>query len=355
MTNRTVAMLVSLFGAIGASSSGWPQQRVVTTPSWKDAHGPLEHWVAQAKAGKTRLLILVQRTASCEKSCQAIVRTLTNRRLVGLLPLRYFANAGEGCDVAQRYNVVEFPTLLLLDHQARELGRATVAEQIPALISGKLSYAALQTQLKRQPTVSTRLALGRMLAAAGLEQRATGVLAPLSDCRPRQPCHPAALWALGDLLYLRSLGAKPRARQLLQMLLSRFAKSDYAQLARLALAASWLPQHGARAALWLRQVPALAAAELLGRAGQPRQALAYAQRAVREQPSNPAAHATLAEVLGRLGKQRAARRSIEHALKRDAKNPQLRLLKQQIVGNLLTIIDPDPHFLPSRSPTPPQP
>jgi tetratricopeptide (TPR) repeat protein len=246
--------------------------------------------------------------------------------LDGYLRVAYDAEEGEGKDVAERYNAIAFPTLLVVGRDGREVGRITgdlPARELLAALNkirtGAESLARLEQLAQKRPDdLKLRLRVGSEWAFRGSRPKACAHLDAVIAGDPQNEHGRAASAMLvkGKYLLLRSLGDNAGAVEVLRALRARFPKSREAEKALYALAVA-LHRQGKRAeAMQLLESNARTGAEhddvgwfcLRQRTDYVR-GLRHAQRAVALDPGKAMHWANLAELQLRLGQRRQAEAS----------------------------------------------
>ena len=331
-----------------------PATAALAQPSWK-ASPPLAPAV---KAAKTRLLlkITVSWCATTSVACRELEAELSPsevvRQLAGYHLLAYDAEQGEGRDVARRYNVIAFPTLLVIDRSGKEVDRLTghlprrqLVQWLQQASSGKGSLARLTDRLAAHPTdMALRLRVGAAWAMRGHKVRATKQLNRVIKAAGRQDM-PApvvvgpqrmaarALLVRGHYLELRSLKDYRAAVGTLRTLRLRYPTSPEAHQAIYPMARALHGLGRTKGALrllswWARSVEQhrLVAWFCCRNRVAPQQGLLHAQKAVKMQPSRAALWGTLACVQALAGNSAAAGRSWGRALRLE---PQTRWYRQQ--------------------------
>lgn len=313
------------------------------------ASPPLDEALGRAQADNRRLVLLIGSThcPDCRSFEAELGAPEVLPRLMQVLRLTYWADQGEGIDVARRFNVVTVPTLLLLDPHAMELGRLTgrpasghLSGMLDDLLKGRSTPEALEKRLGQRPLDGAmRLRLGTLWAERGDRMKARQYLDPLVSLAapgqtPRSPeqgeaLAARALWVRGQVLELRSLGDHAAAQATLTELRSRFPRSPEAEQAVAALAEALLGLGQRGQALTLLEKAATtvnahwAAAHLLLHAGgllAP--ARAHARQALAQDPEHDRSWGLLAEIEAEAGDLPAALLAINRALSADPKNIQ---------------------------------
>jgi tetratricopeptide (TPR) repeat protein len=184
--------------------------------------------------------------------------------------LRRDGEAGEGAELARRYHVVGYPTLLLIDAKTgqevdRVMGFIGASELLPLLLrlrAGKGTLAELEQKVAIGDDAALRLEVATRHAMRG-DGRAVAELEAVvrSDADNRAKRAAPALLTLGKYYYLRGLKDYAHAVEVLRELERRFPQTDEAGQApyNLAIALHELKRDGeARAVLdqWLQSAPA---------------------------------------------------------------------------------------------------
>jgi hypothetical protein len=156
--------------------------------------------------------------------------------------LGYEAASGEGRHVVQRYNVVLFPSLILIGPDAVEVGRVSgfpsghiAARRLGDLMRGDGTIQRLEQQIARNPNdLELRLELLRRLVLRGDAVRATPHLRRLVALDPDDARGYAsrAMLLNCDILLFRSLGDARAAQSCLFELPARFPRSKVVPRAR---------------------------------------------------------------------------------------------------------------------------
>lgn len=162
----------------------------------------------------------------------------------GFVALRRDGEAGEGVAIVQRYHVVGYPTLLVLDAKGNEvdrimggLGAAELVLRLAHLRDGSDTLARLEKQLERAPTDALRLEVATRQAMRG-DPRAVVALRDVvnGDSENRARRAAAALLTLGKYYYLRGARDYAHAESVLLELERRFPKTEEASQAAYARA-----------------------------------------------------------------------------------------------------------------------
>jgi len=310
-----VSGLLLLVGSPSAASAGgWEE-----TPFLRGlvVRAQAEHRVVLLRVGRRYCI-------ECEQMDRALARTESELR--GYLRARYDAGAGEGRDVARRYNVVRFPTLLVLGEDGLERGR--VSEVLPPReLARRVDRARRKTLEQRSAAPGSparALRLGREWAARGERRRAEALLGQVVQGDPdnRKGLAAQALLALGDLLYLRSLGRGGEAERTLTRLRRSYPRSPDAERALVPLTRAMAAQGRGKDALALLLDGARDAAghgrvarfcELTGQRLQ--LGLQHARKALALSPRDAGHRAVLAALLHATGAVEPARASWQQALR----------------------------------------
>ena len=331
-----------------------PAAPAAAQPSWKDSV-PLAPAV---KAARTRLLIKVTTTwcgavsQSCRELDSALQESDVQRRLAAYHLLAYDAEQGEGKSVARRYNVVIFPTLLVMDRRGKELDRLTghlprqeLTRWLQQAASGAGSLSRLTARLAARPRdMALRLRIGTEWALRGQKARAVEQLnrvisaagadgVPSRVATAAQVLAARAMLARGQLLELRSLKNHQAAMGTLRALRVRFPTSPEASRAVYPLARAMHGIGRTRAALRLltwwarspeqhRRVAWFCCRNRVAAS----QGMLHAHKAVKAHPHRAVTWATLACVQALAGKTADAGTSWGKALRLD---PHTRWYRQQ--------------------------
>lgn len=216
--------VTSSVGAVGAS--------------WDDA--PLA--AALLRAQREQKLVYIDLYATWCAPCQQMesevyARDEVGRALAsGYVALRRDGERGEGLELAQRYHVAGYPTMLVLDARGVELdrmvgslGTTELLQQLRRIREGKGTVAELERALELAPTDSLRFEVG-IRHAMRADARAVPELEAASKSDPENHAHrgAAALLALGKYYYLRGVRDFVHAELTLAELERRFPTSDEA-------------------------------------------------------------------------------------------------------------------------------
>ena len=131
--------------------------------------------VAQAQKQQKRVLIRVD-GPNC-KDCKKLDQILAKAKLENMLRAYYHAEKGEGQDVAKRYHVVAFPTVLIVEKTGVEKGRITGVQdwqkKYRGILDGSRSLLRLEAKLATGLGDSKlRLQVGTELALKGERKKA---------------------------------------------------------------------------------------------------------------------------------------------------------------------------------------
>ena len=349
--NRSPAFLATSL-ALAALLVAWSHQAHAGS-IWKAAP-PLADMLNKAAGKDTRLVIkLTTRWCTpCLKLEAELTTTAVMTHLGAYHRLAYDGQSGEGLDIAKRFNVVTFPTLLLIDARARELGRVSGYRSAPALLAelrgiedGSFSLDRLEKALSQSPDdLALQLKLGRAWALRGERARAEkhldriltlargGNKIPAEKKAAAQTLAPGALFIRGKLLELLSLKDPARAERTLRTLAAAYPSGAEAKRAGLYIAWAMMDQGKAKAGLralsrWARGDAGreLAAATLCLRDDRALDAAArHARGAVALSPDSGAAWATLGRALFRVDRTRLAAEAMAQAVERSPDHPGYR-------------------------------
>jgi thioredoxin-like negative regulator of GroEL len=197
--------------------------------------GTLDDALAKAKANKKFVLIDVYATwcGPCHEMDDKVYSRDEVAKAVDSqwVALRRDGERDEGLDIAGRYHVVGFPTLLLLDDSGKEIDRLMgfvqpkdLIAQLAKLRTGAGSVAEMEKKLAASPRdEALRLEVGTRHAMRG-DARAVAELTSISDAKRA----PAALLTLGKYYYLRGQKDHVKAEATLRELERRFPASEEA-------------------------------------------------------------------------------------------------------------------------------
>ena len=313
------ALCVALAAPVHAAAPGWQD-----TPFLRDV-------VARAGAEHRVVLVRVGRRfcAGCARLDRVLARPAVAAGLKAHLRVSYEAGAGEGQDVARRYNVVVFPTVLVLGPDGQERGRISgdpsgrgLAQRVEALRRQDLDGSSRQAR-RRPGDLELALRVGAEWAARGERRRAEEHLLHVVHRDPgnRRGLAAPALLALGDSLYLRSLSDHAAAERTLRRLRESFPRTRESTHALLPLARAMAGQGRGKEGLGLLAEQGRGARGQLRLAryglltGDPKRGLTHAEKATTLAPRDGEAWATLAELLQRAGRIKAARAAWRRAKK----------------------------------------
>lgn len=256
------------------------------------------------------------------------------------LLLRYDATQGEGKDVAERYNVVSVPTIILINGRGRELERLTGFEsagsfidRMTLLLSSESTLAVLKQQAEEFPAdTAIQLELGRQYALRGRADAARDALNRVMKDEARAG---QAMLFEGETLLLKSLNDPVAAREKLRALMERFPQSAAARQAVVPLSVALFRSgdaHGAGKVLemWAKtpEMHQRAAEMALNEAPQDRTAMLWAEKqavmAAEAVPPTADRWATVARIRQKLRKHQQAEINWSQALALDPKNQAYR-------------------------------
>ena len=293
---------------------------------WKNAP-PLTDVLALAAPRDARIVIKLTARwcAPCRKLEAELLDPSVARHLAMYHRATYDGHSGEGKEIARRFNVVTFPTLLLIDARARELGRVSGYRAAPSLLAelkgiedGSFSLSAREAALKKNPDdLALRLQLGQAWALRGDRIQADRYLlrilslasgkekVPSEQVSMARTLAPRAMLIRGKVLELLSLQDPGAAERTLRALVKAYPRSAEAGRAGLYIAWALLDQGKKKVGLralgrWARGDAGreLAAARLCLREERaPAAAASHARSAAGLEPDNARAWATLGRAL----------------------------------------------------------
>ncbi|HEY7953793.1 MAG TPA: thioredoxin family protein [Polyangia bacterium] len=334
---RLAIVTFSMLGLILAVAPGLATEQKGI--GWQS--GTLAQALAQAKASGRWVLVDVYATWC--GPCHAMDEQVWSREDVAhaldeahggpYLPLRRDGESGEGIEVARRYHVVGYPTLLVLDGSGAEIDRVMgfvepkeLVATLAAFRAGKGTLVELERSLKATPNGAARDALlfevGSRHAMRG-DSRAVAELTEVAkqDSKRAAP----ALLTLGKYYYLRGQKDYPSAIATLRELERRFPSSEEAGEAPYDLGAAFHAlgkDSEARAVLdrWIAAAPKdgeryNAYAWLSYKSGFDRpRGIEVASAGLKMDPKNDSLWDTLAELYAATGKPTQAREAAARAL-----------------------------------------
>jgi tetratricopeptide (TPR) repeat protein len=310
---------------------------------WQDSP-PLVDALKQATEKNTH--IVIKMTSRWCAPCRRLELELNKPAMLPLLGnthrLAYDGHSGEGLDIVRRFNVVSFPTLLLINARARELGRITgfrevssLVSELQALVQGSFSLKGLEAALGKNPhDLALRMQLGKEWALRGERAKAEAhlnqILTLASGAKGVSPQRvaaartlaPRALLVRGKVLELLSLKDPARAERTLRSLVKLYPRGAEAKKAGLYIAWAMLDQGKTRAgrralSRWAKGDAGreLAAARLCLRDNRaPEAATRHARGAAALAPKNAAAWATLGRALFGMDRTRLAVKAMAKAV-----------------------------------------
>jgi thioredoxin-like negative regulator of GroEL len=299
--------------------------------------------MVQRAAAEHRPLLIKVSTSWCT-ACRELERQLSSPTVAAQLQIylkaSYDAEEGEGLDVAERYNVITFPTLLFVGGDGREIHRLTglmndqeLLARLARIRDGSETMVLLEQRAMKAPDdLGLQLQTGTAWALRGSREKTTFYLQRVltRDKQNSLDLASQALLALGKLLLLRSLKDYQTAATTLQDLIDRYPSSPAAQEAVFPLAQSLIGQSQWPAALhlltsWAHDAEQHdAVAWLCWRAGRNEVGLSHARWAVAHEPGNAAFWATLARLQHGAGQLKEAHAAWSRALKLDPENTHYR-------------------------------
>ncbi len=298
--------------------------------AWRDV--PLQQALEQAQ--RERKWVLIDVFAEWCVPCQKMDQEIYPREEVGraiaasFVPLRRDGEKGEGLTIAQRYHVVGFPTLLVIDPRGVEvdriMGERSATELVVRLVhlrDGRDTLARLEAELARVPSEALKLEVATRHAMRG-DPRAVSELTEIvaADADNKSHRAAAALLTLGKYYYLRGAKDYAHAEATLADLEQRFPTTDEASQATYARAIALqntgrAPQAAALLDAWIAGAPkdrdrvAAYAWFAFKEGGDKARGIAAAKRGLTEWPDDDALWDTLGELYfstGNLGEARNA-------------------------------------------------
>jgi Flp pilus assembly protein TadD len=328
--------LIQLIAAVGVALVTTVAARPAYAVAWQE--GTLADAVRRAKQSKRWVLVDVFATwcGPCHAMDDKVYpqREVTQAIERDFVALRRDGETGEGAEIAARYHVVGFPTILLIDENGVEVDRVMgfvdgreLVETLARFRAGRGTIAALERQLQATPgDEALRLEVGRRHAMRG-DARAVVELGQVvvADPENRGKRASAALFTLGKYYWQRGMKDQAKALATLEELVRRFPSSPEAQDAPypMAIALHALGRDGeARKVLdaWLEAAPRdvsryNAYAWMSFKEGFDRaRGIEVARRGLAIDEKEHGLWDTLAELLAATGKTAEARQAAERAL-----------------------------------------
>jgi tetratricopeptide (TPR) repeat protein len=269
----------------------------------------------------------------------------------GFVALRRDGERGDGLELARRYRVLGFPTLLVVDGKGEELDRMSgnvssgeLILQLERLHRGTGTLAELERTLARAPTDALRFEVATRHALRG-DRRAPAELEAIVAADPDNRSHraAAALLTLGKYCYLRGSKDYDRAERTLAELERRFPSTEEAtqatyqravgrQLAgRPAEARALLDSWIARAPKDVERIAAYAWF-CFKEGGDHSRGIELARRGLELRPNDDALWDTLGELCAASGDRGGAKKAFARAAELQPKNPYYRSQLAKVGG-----------------------
>jgi len=197
---------------------------------------------ALQRAEREQKLVFIDLYASWCAPCQQMDSDVYPREEVGralatgYIALRRDGERGDGIEIAQRYHVSGYPTMLVVDARGVELdrlvgslGATELVQQLGRIRGGKGTVADLERVFAIAPTDALRFELGTRYAMRA-DARAIVELEGAAKSDPDNRAHraSAALFSLGKFYYLRGVRDYAEAERTLTDLETRFPTSEEA-------------------------------------------------------------------------------------------------------------------------------
>lgn len=231
--------------AAAAAPAALPKTAAATGISWHS--GSLPQALTTARASGRWVIVDVYATwcGPCHEmdekvwSREEVARALDDAHGGPYVPLRRDGESGEGLEIARRYHVVGYPTLLVLDGKGAEVDRLMGFVEPKELIatlasfrSGRGTLAELERELASAKAGPARqglsLEVGSRHAMRG-DVRAVAELREVAAHDPAGKQAAPALLTLGKYYYLRGQHDYAAALTTLRELVTRFPSSDEAK------------------------------------------------------------------------------------------------------------------------------
>ncbi len=153
--------------------------------------------------------------------------------------LKYNAEKGAGIELSKKYNIISYPTVIILDKNGDETDRILDYENKSEFIDKVFDYSKgkgilteLDARIRKNPKdISTLFEAGQRYAFKGNEKMASQYLNKVVELDPKNKkgYSDKALYALGKYLYSRSLKNYGKALPLLAELENNFPESSYSR------------------------------------------------------------------------------------------------------------------------------
>ena len=197
-----------------------------------------------AKAKVLQRKILVEFYATWCSTCiqlenEVLKKSVGDKLSKEFFCLKYDAEQGEGKELAKKFNVISYPTIMILDKDGNEIDRVLDYEDPDSFIKmvfdyseGKGSINALEDRLKKEPNnIPVLFKVGEKYAFRGEEQKADKYLNKIIELDPKNSkgYSDKALYSLGKYLYSKSLSNYSKALGIFNELDNQFPDSPLAK------------------------------------------------------------------------------------------------------------------------------
>lgn len=227
---------------------------------WADE--PLRDVLVRAKVLEKPVMIELYATwcSTCIKLEDEVFKKDAGEKLSDrMLCLQYDAEKGKGLELAKKYNVISYPTVIILDKDGNEIDRILDYEKPSSFIKKALNYASrqgaissIEDHLKEKPKdIEMLFKAGEKYAFRGNERKANEYLGKLIEIDPRNKkgYSDKALYTLAAYLYIRGQKNYDKAMPLLNELENQYPDSPYAKKADLERAKVYLKTNEKKKAL----------------------------------------------------------------------------------------------------------